>query len=75
MFDSEIVCQTNWAQVDTLMYLNKGVQRLAVPPLKFSEALHGVAVGCGAKTNGNTGMQDQGVKHLFFRQKQQFKVN
>ena len=34
---------------------NFGVPRLGVPPNIFSEALHGMCSGCGAKTGSNTG--------------------
>ena len=34
---------------------NQGVPRLGVPPNQFSEALHGVLVGCGESYQNNTG--------------------
>jgi beta-glucosidase-like glycosyl hydrolase len=34
---------------------NPGVPRLGVPPLPFSEALHGVVSGCGTAATGSTG--------------------
>ena len=42
-------------KVNNLENTNGGVPRLGVPPNQFSEALHGVLVGCGAQTGNNTG--------------------